>query len=140
MPIKTKVVPDSNVFIAAALNKSYCHDWLFGASEPLATYELYTSEDILREVSEKLSGKFSFARAEITKFLTDLDRVLVKVRPSIELNVVRDPKDNIILECAIETNAQLVISFDKDLLSLKTYENVQIAHPRMVQHWFQKSQ
>jgi putative PIN family toxin of toxin-antitoxin system len=140
MPLSSRVVPDSNVFIAAVLNKNYCHDWLFGASEPLASYELYTSEDILREVSEKLSGKFNFTRTEITEFLTDLDRVLVKVRPSIELEVVRDPKDNMILECAIEANAQLVITFDKDLLSLKTYENVQIAHPRMVQYWFPKPQ
>jgi putative PIN family toxin of toxin-antitoxin system len=139
MPIRTKVVPDTNVFIAAALNKSYCHDWLFGASEPLATYELYTSEDILRELNEKLSGKFGFTRAEITKFLTDLDRVLIKVRPSIELNAVRDPKDNMILECAVEAHAQLVITFDKDLLSLKSYEDIQIAHPRMVQYWFSKS-
>lgn len=140
MPIKTKVVPDTNVFIAAALNKSYCHDWLFGASEPLATYELYTSEDILREASEKLSSKFGFTRAEISKFLTDLDRVILRVRPSIELNAVRDPKDNMILECAVEANAHLIITFDKDLLSLKTYENIQIAHPRMVQYWFQKPQ
>jgi putative PIN family toxin of toxin-antitoxin system len=138
MPIKAKVVSDSNIFIAAALNKSYCYDWLFGASEPLATYELYTSEDILREVSKKLSGKFSFARAEITSFLTNLDRVLIKVRPSIELDVVRDPKDNMILECAVEANARLVITFDKDLLSLKAYKDIQIAHPRMVQYWFPK--
>lgn len=136
MQIKVKVTPDTNVFIAAALNKSYCYDWLFGASEPSATYELYTSEDILREVSEKLSGKFNFTRVEVTKFLTGLDRLLTKVRPSLELTVVRDPKDNMILECAVEANAQLVITFDKDLLSLKNYENIQIAHPRMVQYWY----
>ena len=140
MPIKIKVVPDTNVFIAAALNRSYCHDWLFGASEPLATNELYVSEDILREVSDKLSDKFSFSRAETSKFLTDLDRILMKVRPSIQLDVVRDPKDNMILECALEANAHLIITFDKDLLSLKTYENVQIAHPRMTQCWLPSPQ
>jgi uncharacterized protein len=138
MPARIKVVPDSNIFIAAALNKSYCHDWLFGASEPFATYELYTSEDILREVSEKLSHKFNFTRAEVTKFLISLDRVIAKVRPSIELSVVRDPKDNMIIECAVEAEAELIITFDKDLLSLKTYKNIQIAHPRMVQYWFPK--
>jgi hypothetical protein len=55
--MKAKVIPDPNLFIAAALNKSYCHDWPFGISEPLATYELYTSKDILREVMDKLSNK-----------------------------------------------------------------------------------
>jgi uncharacterized protein len=138
MPTKIKVVPDSNIYIAAALSKSYCHDWLFGASEPLATYELYTSEDILAEVSSKLANKFSFTRAETARLLTNLDKVLTKVRPTIEVDVVRDPKDNMILECATEAKAELIITFDKDLLSLKSYNNIQIAHPRMVQYWFPK--
>lgn len=138
MPPKTKVVPDSNVYIAAALNKSYSYDWLFGASEPQATYELYTSEAILSEVSEKLAEKFQFERATIAGFLTDLDRVVLKVRPTVEIKAVRDPKDNMILECAVEAGATLVITFDKDLLSLKKYHEVQIAHPGMVKYWFPK--
>lgn len=138
MPSKAKVVPDTNVFIAGALNKSYCHDWLFGVSEPLAIYVFYTSEDILREASEKLSGKFGFTRTEISKFLTGLDRVLLRVRPSRELDVIRDPKANMILECAIAANAQLIITFDKNVLSLKVYENIRIAHPRMMQYWLPK--
>jgi putative PIN family toxin of toxin-antitoxin system len=136
MPPKTKVVPDSNVYIAAALNRSYSYDWLFGASEPQATYELYTSEAILTEVGEKLAKKFHFDRAAIANFLTDLDQLLHKVRPTIEINAVRDPKDDMILECAIEAGAALIITFDKDLLSLKNFRDIQIAHPGMVKYWF----
>ena len=139
MPPKTKVVPDSNVYIAAALNKSYSYDWLFGASEPQATYELYTSEAIFTEISGKLAEKFHFERAAIAGFLTDLDGVVHKVRPTTEIKAVRDPKDNMILECAVEANAALIITFDKDLLSLKKYQNIQIAHPSMVKYWFPKN-
>lgn len=137
MPPKIRVVPDSNVLIAAALNRSYCYDWLFGASEPRATYELYVSEAILSETSRKLADRFGFSRRDIAKYLTDLDQVVSKVRPSIELFVARDPNDNIILECAVEAQAALIITFDKDLLSLKHYEDIQIAHPSMVKYWFQ---
>jgi putative PIN family toxin of toxin-antitoxin system len=139
MPIKIKVVPDTNVFIAAGLNRSYCYDWIFGASEPSASYELYTSEDILREISDKLTRRFNFNRAEVSQFLKDLDKVLTKVRPSLEVNVVRDPKDNMILECALEAKAELVITFDKDLLSIKDYLGIKIDHPRMVKYWFPKT-
>jgi putative PIN family toxin of toxin-antitoxin system len=139
MPPKTKVVPDSNIYIAAALHKSYSYDWLFGASEPHATYELYTSEAILTEVSGKLAKKFHFERCAIAGFLTDLDQVVRKVRPKIEIKAVRDSKDNMILECAIEAGAALIITFDKDLLSLKRYQDTQIAHPSMVKYWFPKS-
>lgn len=139
MPPKAKVIPDTNVFIAAALNKSYSYDWLFGASEPQATYELYTSEAILAEVSAVLASKFQFNRAAIANFLTDLDRVLIKVRPGIEINAVRDPKDNMILECAVEAQGELIITFDKDLLALKKYEGIRVAHPSMVKYWFPKT-
>ncbi|HVC36572.1 MAG TPA: putative toxin-antitoxin system toxin component, PIN family [Candidatus Dormibacteraeota bacterium] len=134
--IKIKVVPDSNIYIAAALNKGYCHDWLFGASKPEANYELFVSEAILSEVSRKLENRFKFTRSETTRYLTDLDQVLTKIRPSTQVNIVRDSSDNMILECALEAKAELVITFDKDLLVLKQYNNIQIAHPRMLQYWF----
>lgn len=136
MPIKIKVVPDSNIYIAAALNRGYCHDWLFGAAKPEANYELFVSEAILAEVSRKLVNRFQFTRNDTTEYLNNLDQVLTKVRPRIEVNIVRDSNDNMILECAIEAKAELVITFDKDLLVLKEYKNVQIAHPRMLQYWF----
>jgi putative PIN family toxin of toxin-antitoxin system len=139
MPPKTKVVPDSNVLIAAALNRSYSYDWIFGAGEPQATYELYFSEDIFREVSAKLASKFNFTRADVADYLTALDRVVRKVRPRTEITAVRDPNDNIILECAVEAGAQLIITFGKDLLSLKQYDSIQIAHPSMVKYWFPKA-
>jgi putative PIN family toxin of toxin-antitoxin system len=138
MPPKTKVVPDSNVYIAAALNRSYSYDWIFGAGEPQSTYHLYSSEPIFSEVAEKLKAKFNLQREDIAGFLTNLDQVVHKVRPRHEIHAVRDPKDNMILECAIEAQAQLIITFDKDLLSLKSYESIQIAHPSMVKYWFPK--
>ena len=133
-PIKIRVVPDSNIYIATALNKGYCYDWLFGASKPEANYELFVSEAILSEVSRKLENRFKFTRSETAWYLTELDQVLTKVRPSTQLNVVRDSSDNMILECALEAKAELVITFDKDLHVLKQYNNIQIAHPRMLQY------
>jgi putative PIN family toxin of toxin-antitoxin system len=140
MPVKTRIVADSNVYIAGALSRSYCYDWLFGASEPLATYSLYTSEAILSEVGAKLAGKFQFDRGDLARYLTDLDAVLTKVRPSLEIQAVRDPSDNMILECAVEARAELIISFDRDLLSLKIYEGIRIVHPGMVKYWFPREQ
>ena len=38
----------------------------------------------------------------------------------------RDPKDNMVLECAIEGQAQYVVSGDNDLLVLKEFRGIQI--------------
>jgi predicted nucleic acid-binding protein len=43
-----------------------------------------------------------------------------------------------ILESAVEAGAAHIITFDKDLLSLKNYQDINIAHPSMVKYWFPK--
>lgn len=44
--------------------------------------------------------------------------------------VCRDPKDDAIIECAVNAKAELIISGDKDLLILKQYNTVRIITPR----------
>lgn len=44
--------------------------------------------------------------------------------------VCRDPKDDMILECAINSRADLIITGDKDLLVLRAYQGIRIVSPR----------
>lgn len=44
--------------------------------------------------------------------------------------VCRDPKDDMILECAINAKAGIIVTGDKDLLVLKEYQGVHILSPR----------
>ena len=39
----------------------------------------------------------------------------------LDLNVVRDPKDNIVVACALEGDAEYLVSGDRDLLILKDH-------------------
>ncbi|MGH9839977.1 MAG: putative toxin-antitoxin system toxin component, PIN family [Blastocatellia bacterium] len=48
--------------------------------------------------------------------------------PTTSLQVVRDPKDNPIVECAVDGKADMIVSLDKDLLTLKIYNNIPILH------------
>ena len=48
------------------------------------------------------------------------------VSPSRKIDACRDPKDNRFLEAAIEGNAHLIVSGDKDLLDLDEFETIQI--------------
>lgn len=48
-----------------------------------------------------------------------------------KINVVkRDPGDNKILECAVSGHADLIVSSDQDLLSLKVFRGIGIIHPK----------
>lgn len=133
---KLKIVPDSGFYIAAALKNGYARSYLVGRGSKLFGYELFTSEGILLEVQTKLENKFGFERDEIVKIIQDVRRVTTIVHPKQKLEVVRDPDDNKILECAIEAEAHIVAAFDKDLLDLKDYEEIKIVHPSMLSYWF----
>lgn len=44
--------------------------------------------------------------------------------------VVRDPNDDMVVACALEADADYIVTRDKDLLSLGTYEGIRIVTPR----------
>ena len=43
--------------------------------------------------------------------------------------VTRDPKDDAVVACAVEGNADLIVSGDQDLLALGQYEGVRVVTP-----------
>lgn len=132
-----RVVLDTNVYVAAALNPESMLYRLVedSASHYLATY--YTSPEILAELQDKLENKFMFKRADVVRWISHLEQVITVIRPKVKLDIIeRDPDDNKILECAEESNADLIISADKDLLSLKKYKNTKIIHPSSVKYLF----
>ena len=43
--------------------------------------------------------------------------------------VVRDPNDDMVIACAIDGRADTIVSRDKDLLSLGTFQGVPIISP-----------
>ena len=43
--------------------------------------------------------------------------------------VVRDPNDDMILACSVEAKAQYIVSREKDLLVLESFQGIQIVSP-----------
>lgn len=123
--------------ILGAISKGPAYSFLFGDHEQVVLpYTLYTSAEIMLEVQRKLEEKFHFKREQTAKFMSDFLAVSELVIPSTKLQVVRDEDDNKILECALEAGADLIITYDKDLLNIKQYNEIHIIHPRMIKHWF----
>ena len=44
--------------------------------------------------------------------------------------VCRDPQDDMVLECAVNAGADVIVTGDKDLLALGEYEGIRILSPR----------
>jgi putative PIN family toxin of toxin-antitoxin system len=90
----------------------------------------------LLETQSKLENKFGFERPLVVKAMNDIRKVVTIVHPTEKLSVVRDPDDNKIIECALEAKAEVIVSFDKDLLDMKEYREIKIVHPSALKYWF----
>jgi putative PIN family toxin of toxin-antitoxin system len=133
---KLKIVPDTGSYVAAVLKNGYARSYLVGRGSKFLSYQLFSSEAILLELQDKLENKFGFERRQVVDAINDIRRVIIIVHPTRKVEVVRDPDDNKVIECALEARADLIVSFDKDLLSLKEYQRIKIIHPSVLQYLF----
>jgi uncharacterized protein len=122
-----KVVVDTNVYISA----------IFWGGKPRQVIDLardnsiqiFTTEDIELEISDKLITKFGLNPNEASNVMADFSTFTKPVRVNNRIYVVKDDHDDDkFIECALECNAVFIISGDKHLLKLKKYEGICIVN------------
>ena len=97
---------------------------------------LVTSPLILEEVGDVINREKVVKLTKMSpKDRTDFIEKLIgrsDVTPGIQLSqmVSRDTKDDKFLACAVEANADYVVTGDKDLLDLENYAGINIVTPR----------
>ena len=122
-----RVVLDTNVLIAAFVARGHCHELLEHAAR---THRLLTSEVILAELHDKLTGKLGVP-AETVQRTLDLLRsrmTMVAISP-LPAPVCRDPDDDRILATAVAARADCLVTGDADLLALDLYAGIPIVRP-----------
>lgn len=124
-----RIVLDTNVYIAAFLRKSLASKILLQGKE--GGVSIYVSGEIIFEIKRILSEKFKVDKEKIGSFIQLVDNSTHFTKPTKKLDVIRlDPNDNMILECAVEAEANLIVTMDKHLLKLKSYGETGIIHPK----------
>lgn len=121
------IVLDTNVLIAALISRGTCHEVV---EYCVRFHELFTSNFILNETTEKLTDKFHFTPAESKKAVTLLHSGM-KLVPTAKLPkpTCRDPDDDNIIATAIAAKADCLITGDKDLLVLNPFDGITILNP-----------
>lgn len=124
-----RVVADTNVFLSALL-----FGGLPGAFLDLALhgkFALVTSKALLDELDEKLRGKFAIPDGDARLIRAKLEGHAAVIEPGIELHAVADdPDDNRVLECALAGKAEFIVSGDRHLLRMVSYEGIAIVSIR----------
>lgn len=128
-----RAVADTNIFISGLLWNGIPGRVLNIFIDEQAI--LLLSEDILHELEIKLNHpKFATRiyerKVSVESLMDDFRDLAEMVLPAyIPADAVHDPKDRIILACAIGGEADYIISGDKDLTSLKNYAGIHIVTP-----------
>ena len=125
-----RVVFDTNTLISGLL----LPDSLPARAVKKGIYEgkIIVSGDTLNELAEVLSrAKFDrYISLENRKeYFRYFGRVVEKVEILRKIKACRDPKDNKFLDAAINGQAEVIITGDKDLLILHPYQSIQIITP-----------
>ena len=126
------VVFDSGVWISA---------FHFGGT-PLAALDAAVGQTtiaicspILTEIRSTLTMKFRWQQARVDRSLAQyaLDTTFIQTTGSLT-GICRDPKDDMVFECAVLAGASAIISGDKDLLTVKVYNGIRVLTPREFLH------
>jgi len=118
------VVFDSSIWVSAVQ---------FGGT-PMLTVDLgvlegkiATCDGIESEVRRILTKKFAWTPTRLANNfdILILNALKVPVTGAIQ-GVCRDPKDDMVLECAVNADADVIVTGDKDLLVLESYRNIRV--------------
>ena len=123
-----RVVFDTNVYISA---------FIYPEGVPFRIWQqavkgrfvLLVSPAIVREIA-KVLRRFQWQEHEVVRYLKLVAKVAHIVAPTVVVHAVsEDETDNRILECAVTGGADVVVSGDRHLLLLKSFEGIGIVRP-----------
>ncbi len=124
-----KVVFDTNILISSTL-------WVGSVAQKLLFHcikediPIFSSQEIIEEYQKILKRDFGYSEEEIESVMEKIFQFISLVNPNIKVNTVKeDSDDNKIIECALESKADYIITYDKHLLKLINFEGVKIIKP-----------
>lgn len=120
----SRVVLDSNILISA---------YVFGGKPEIILQQVIdekiegiTSQILVSEFLDVLRKKFGVAKTQILEIKEEIEDAFETVFPTETLKITRDDDDNRVLEAAIEGDCKYIVTGDKELLRLKSYQGVKI--------------
>lgn len=128
-----KAVLDTNVLVSALLRPLGKPAQIL--EQQPSRFELFLSEAILAETLEVLQRKRIQKKDPITK--QAIEAFIIRLRNAsimvivvdIENIITTDPPDNLVLACAVQSNADYLVSGNLHFINLKEYRNVKMVTP-----------
>jgi putative PIN family toxin of toxin-antitoxin system len=124
----SRVVLDTNVVVAAFAAHGLCESVFELFFE---RHDLFISDHLINELEAKFQSKLflpSESISEILNLYTSRSTILTPIE--LSMDVCRDPEDIPVLGLCQAAEAEFLVTGDKDLLTLITFDAVKIVNPR----------
>ena len=130
-----RVVMDTNIFVSGIISPHGIPRQILDAARR-GRFTLVTSEKINEEILEVLHGDYIYENYNLTEdMIYDICALLYEGSDLVEglylvEEVEEDPEDDKFLACAMEGDADYIVSGDEHLLALKYFHGVQIVRAK----------
>jgi putative PIN family toxin of toxin-antitoxin system len=123
------VTLDVNVLLSATLwDGSVSQKLLFRLIKK--DIKIYSCEEVLADYKRVIRRDFEYTDEEISDLTRNLLAFITVINPAkIEHIVIKDPDDDVIIACAIESKSTYIITYDKHLLDIKEISGIKIITP-----------
>lgn len=127
-----KVTADTNFLISATQwDYSMAHKLL--KKLILSEAMIFTTQDILDETAEVLERDFEYSKNEAKNIVEKILLFAKLIGPKQKVEIIKDdPDDNKVIECAIESSSDYIITYDQHLLNIKEYKGIKIVKPEEI--------
>lgn len=124
-----KIVFDTNVLISSTLwDGSVAQKLLFKLIRIDA--KIYSSPEIISEYQKILKRDFDYTDEEVSSIIGKLLNFITLVELNQKVDIIKDdPEDNKIIECALASFSEYIITYDKHLLKIKNFKEIKIITP-----------
>ena len=127
-----RAVFDTNVLVSAFATEGLCARLMIRANR--REFDLFFSSAIRTELESGLERKLELSPQEIREALALLEEVAKDIDPAKRniriTGVCRDEPDHAILEAAVASRAEFIVTGDRDLLGLKEFRKIRILTSR----------
>lgn len=131
VPSAMRLVLDTNVVIAAVMGAGPPSRLIELATE--GAIDLFSSDTLIAELADVLSREHVTRRLarkgrSADEILTLYEDLVERIIPAEIARTVSDPDDDAVLACALAAAVDLIVSGDKQLLNLKTFQRIPIVY------------
>lgn len=117
----SRIIIDTNLWVSFLITKDFTKlDEIIFSKQGILVFSQELLDEFI-EVARRPKFRRFFSDSDIEEILETIEEYADFVKVQTPVNVCRDPKDNFLLSLAVDGNADILLTGDKDLLDLTKF-------------------